>query len=107
MLREIGRHASIHRIPTSPSFHFDDVAIERNGFDRSFQGTNEHDLVAAIGAAIAVLTDKPVPPPFAFSIKGKREALLLLTHFIGDLHQPLHVGAVYLDNNGQLVDPDV
>ncbi len=89
------------------TFHFDDVAIERNGFDRSFQGTSPHDLVAAIAAAIAVLSDKPVPPTFAFSIKDKREALLLLTHFIGDLHQPLHVGSVYLDNNGQLVDPDV
>jgi hypothetical protein len=88
------------------TFHFDDVAIERSGFDRNFQGTNEHDLVAAINAAIAVLSDKPVPPPFAFSIKDKREALLLLTHFIGDLHQPLHVSSVYLDANGQRVDPD-
>ncbi len=86
------------------TFHFDDVAIERNGFDRSFQGTNPHDLVAAVGAVIAVLTDKPAPP--AFSIKDKREALLLLAHFIGDLHQPLHVGSVYLDDHGQLVDPD-
>src|SRR3981189_3231542 len=29
-------------------FHFEDVAIQRNSFDRSFQGTNNHDLVAAI-----------------------------------------------------------
>jgi hypothetical protein len=88
------------------TFHFDDVAIQRNGFDRAFQGTNPHDLIAAMGAAIAVLSDKPVPPTFAFSIKDKREALLLLAHFIGDLHQPLHVGSVYLDANGKLVDPD-
>ena len=94
------------------TFHFDDVALQRGGFDRTYQGTNEHDLVAAIGAAIAVLSDKPIPPPvppssFAFSIKDKREALLLLTHFMGDLHQPLHVGSAYLDTNGQLVDPDL
>lgn len=31
---------------------------------------------------------------------------MLLAHLIGDLHQPLHVGAVYLDANGKLVDPD-
>ena len=67
-------------------------------------GTNDHDLVSAIGAAVAVLTDKPAPPPF--SIKDKKEALLLLTHFVGDLHQPLHVGAIYLDAAGKLVDPD-
>jgi hypothetical protein len=30
----------------------------------------------------------------------------MLAHFIGDLHQPLHVAAVYLGTNGQLVDPD-
>ena len=94
------------------SFHFDDVALQRGGFDRTYQGTNEHDVVAAVTAAIAVLSGKPVPPPvppstFAFSIKDKREALLLLTHFVGDLHQPLHVGSVYLDTDGKLVDPDL
>ena len=30
----------------------------------------------------------------------------MLAHFLGDLHQPLHVGAVYLDEHGRLVDPD-
>jgi hypothetical protein len=88
------------------TFHFDDLAVQRNGFDRNFQGQNEHDLVAAIGAAVAVLSDKPVPPPFPFSIKDKKEALFLLAHLIGDLHQPLHVGSVYLDANGKRVDPD-
>ena len=88
------------------TFHFDDIAIQRSRFDRNFLGQNEHDLVAAIGAAIAVLTDKPAPPPFPFSIKDKKEALLMLAHLIGDLHQPLHVGSVYLDAKGKLVDPD-
>jgi hypothetical protein len=76
-------------------------------FDRSFQGTNEHDLVAAIGAAIAVLRGNPNPGSFPFSFQDKKEALLVLTHYIGDLHQPLHVGSVYLDPQGNLVDPDV
>ena len=49
---------------------------------------------------------KPIPPPFPFDIKDKKEALLLLTHLMGDLHQPLHVGSVYLDAEGKLVDPD-
>ena len=88
------------------TFHFVDVAIQRNSFDRALQGTNPHDLVAAISAAIAVLQDRPIPPPFPFSIRDKKEALLLLAHLIGDLHQPLHVGAVYLDPGGQPVDPD-
>lgn len=86
------------------TYHFDDVAVERDRFDRGYMGTNDHDLVAAITAAIAVLQDKPSPAPF--SIADKKEALFLLAHFLGDLHQPLHVGAVYLDTNGDLVDPD-
>jgi len=86
-------------------YHFDDVAIERDTYDRSDQGTNDHDLVAVIGAAIAVLKGGSAPAPF--SIKDKKEALLMLVHFVGDLHQPLHVGVVYLDENGKPVDPDV
>ena len=86
------------------TYHFDDVAIQRDTYDRTDVGTNAHDVVAAINAMILVLTDKPAPPPFA--IRDKKEALLLLTHFVGDLHQPLHVGAVYLDPQGGLVDPD-
>jgi hypothetical protein len=86
------------------SYHFDDVAIQRDSFNRNEQGTNDHDVVAAIGAAIAMLQGKTVPPPF--SIKDKKEALMLLVHFVGDLHQPLHVGSVYLDADGKLVDPD-
>ena len=87
------------------TYHFDDVAIQRDHFDRNFQGTNNHDLVAAINAAIAVLLERPASPPF--SIKDKKEALFLLAHLVGDLHQPLHVAAVYLDKHGSLVDPDV
>ena len=30
----------------------------------------------------------------------------MLAHFVGDLHQPLHVGAIYLDRTGQPVNPD-
>jgi hypothetical protein len=93
--------------PCHNTFHFEDVAIQQNGFDRSQHqvGTNDHDLVAAIGAAIAVLSDKPIPPPFPFSLRDKKDALMLLAHLIGDLHQPLHVGSVYLDADGNRVDP--
>lgn len=86
------------------TYHFDDIAVQRSAFDRGDLGTSNHDVVAAIDAAIAVLMDKPAPPPF--SIRDKKEALLLLTHFVGDLHQPLHVAAVYLDGQGTPVDPD-
>jgi len=84
-------------------YHFADVPIQRDGYDRRYAGTSEYDVVSAINAAIAVLQNQPAPSPF--SIKDKKEALFLLAHFVGDIHQPLHVGAVYLDGNGNLVDP--
>ncbi len=84
-------------------FHFENIAIQRDRYDRNSKGTNERDLVAVIGAAIAVLADKPPSPLFSLT---RREALFLLAHFVGDLHQPLHVGTVYLDDDGKLVDPD-
>jgi S1/P1 Nuclease len=88
------------------AFHFADVAIQRDGYDRRYVGTSDHDVVSAINACIAVLQGRPTAPA-PFSIKDKKEALFLLAHFVGDLHQPLHVGAVYLDpKGGERVDPD-
>jgi S1/P1 Nuclease len=86
------------------AFHFTDVAIQHDDYQRSFVGTNDHDVVSAINAAIAVLKGGSAPPPF--SIKDQKEALFLLAHFVGDIHQPLHVGAVYLDADGHRVNPD-
>ncbi len=86
------------------AYHFADVAIQHDGYSRSYVGTSDHDIVSTIDAAIMVLQDEPAPLPF--SIRDKKEALFLLAHFIGDLHQPLHVGAIYLDPSGKRVNPD-
>jgi hypothetical protein len=83
------------------SYHFADVNVhEHSDYQPTYFGTEPFDVVHAIAAAEIVLRCKTgetcaVPPPF--SIADKREALLLLAHFVGDVHQPLHVGAVYLD----------
>jgi hypothetical protein len=67
-------------------------------------GARDDDVVHAAAAAIAVLQGGAAAPPF--SIKDEREALLLLIHYVGDMHQPLHIGAVYLDPAGKVVNPD-
>src|SRR5215468_3849161 len=36
----------------------------------------------------------------------KTIAVILLTHYIADIHQPLHVGAAYFDAQGRAADPD-
>lgn len=85
-------------------YHYTDVALQRDHYARGYVGTSDHDIVAATAAAIAVLRGQPSPPPL--HIKDPSEALLLLAHYLGDLHQPLHVQSVYLDARGQVVDPD-
>lgn len=84
-------------------YHFADVPIQEDHYDRAFTGTSDHDIVSAINAAIAKLQGNAVPAPF--SIKDKAEAILMLAHLVGDLHQPLHVGAVYLDSHDKPADP--
>jgi hypothetical protein len=90
--------------PCHEAWHFSDIAVERDGYDPKDVGANPHDIVHAINACVAVLRGGQAPAPF--HIKDKSEALFLLAHYVGDLHQPLHVGAVYLSPNGALVDPD-
>src|SRR5207247_10088509 len=36
----------------------------------------------------------------------KPVALILLAHYVADIHQPLHVGAVYFDEQGRFTDPE-
>lgn len=85
-------------------YHYSDVAIQRNAYARGLVGARDDDVVAAVAAATHVLKGNPAPAPF--NIKSKREALLLLAQYVGDIHQPLHVGAIYVDANGKVVDPD-
>ena len=86
-------------------YHYADVAIERDSYVRTDVGTSDHDVVSAIGAAIKVLQGGMAPPPFSFT--SMKEALRVLAHYVGDVHQPLHVGAIYLDTAGHEVDPDI
>lgn len=85
------------------AYHFADIPIQDGAYAPTDIGASDHDVVHAINAAIAELTHQPVPVPF--SIKDDKEAILMLAHFVGDLHQPLHVGADYLDASGNPVNP--
>ena len=87
------------------TYHYADVAIEHDTYDRKDVGTSDHDVVSAINAAIAKLKGQPVPSPFSFVTR--KEALRVLAHLVGDVHQPLHVGAIYLDASGHETNPDV
>lgn len=103
--RNVGNCTSAHNTEVChKQYHYTDVAIQRVAYVKGQVGTSEQDVVAAVAAMIAVLQGNEAPEPF--KIAGKKEALRLLSHYLGDIHQPLHVAAVYLDTDGQVVDPD-
>jgi S1/P1 nuclease len=85
-------------------YHYTDISIRHETYKPTDVGARDDDITAAITAAVAVLQGGAPAAPF--SIKNKREALRLLIHYVGDIHQPLHVGAVYLDAGGKIVNPD-
>jgi S1/P1 Nuclease len=85
-------------------YHYSDSAIQRNLYTLGSTGTRDDDIVGSVRAAISFLQTGTALTPYNF--KDKREALLVLAHYVGDIHQPLHVAAVYLDPNGKRVDPD-
>src|SRR6476620_4940399 len=100
MIAFVKRNATnCHPKPTEEichkQYHYADIPIQHEDYRSSYAGARTDDIARAVTAAIAVLQGKESPP--AFKIEGKREALLLLVHYVGDIHQPLHVGAVYLD----------
>lgn len=84
--------------------HYADVALQRGRYQPGAVGTRPDDVVGALRAAIRVLQGQPsIGQP---SFKSRREALIVLAHLVGDIHQPLHVGSIYLDDRGRPVDPD-
>ena len=89
------------------NFHFTDISVAKPQYDPALPGASRIDLLHAVAAAVAVIKigTATAQSPAPFNISGQREALRLLTHYIGDLHQPLHVGAIYLSDAGQTVDP--
>jgi len=94
-----GTHANCDK-----AFHFADIPYQKKKYADDLAGATNADVVHAIYAAIAVLRGQPAPAPFNLGMDQK-QALRLLVHFIGDLHQPLHVGSVYLDPKGKVLIP--
>ena len=85
-------------------YHYTDVSNLRDRYQDNYAGTAHEDVVHAISAAITFLRGQTPPTPFSFA--DKREALTLLDHYIGDITQPLHAAAIYLDADGKVIDPD-
>jgi hypothetical protein len=92
--------------PQHRSFHYTDVAIQQRQYQLGTAGTRGDDVVQIAKQSVNILRNRaPNQGPAALS---KRQALWVLAHMVGDLHQPLHVGALYFDRDcEEPVDPNV
>jgi hypothetical protein len=83
------------RNPHNGGYHFTDVPLEQPKYVADSPGTEKTDVVQMINYAVAQLRGKK---PQKDEVKlTDVEAVWLLAHLVGDIHQPLHVGAAYYD----------
>ena len=94
------------RNPRNHSFHYTDVPFQQGKYAAGAAGTGTDDVVQIIRYAARVLAAKG-------AVKGpanliKRDALWVLAHLVGDIHQPLHVASIYFDQHCEkVVDPNL
>lgn len=92
-------------MPSHHWFHYTDVPVVRvERYAESQAGRGTWDVVHMIPYCVEVLRGR-VPEQNERKIT-KPVALILLAHYVGDIHQPLHVGAEYFDAQGRIADPD-
>ena len=86
-------------------YHYANVPFQQTHYHDGAVGTSDVDVVQTLRQAIAVLQGKTDPAlnPHKFS---QRQALLLIAHMTGDIHQPLHVGAAYVSRDVRFVQPE-
>jgi hypothetical protein len=90
--------------PNHFAFHYTDIPFEEPKYRDDSIGATNVDVVHAIPACILILQGKPKAQTL-FTNVSPRVALRLLAHYIGDIHQPLHVGVGYLDKTA-FVNPN-
>jgi hypothetical protein len=90
--------------PSHHEFHYTDVPVFADeAYGDGTVGRGEFDIVKMIPFCIGVLKGD-VPEQNDRKIT-KSVAVILLTHYLGDIHQPLHVGAQFFDSAGRPFQP--
>jgi len=90
--------------PNHSVFHYTDIPFEEPKYRDDSIGATNVDVVHAIPACILILQGKPEAQTLLTNVTP-RVALRLLAHYIEDIHQPLHVGAGFIDKK-KYVDPN-
>ena len=95
------------RNPHHDKFHFADVPLQQPSYVANSAGTQDIDVVQMVAYAVAQLRGKAPTPKPDVNLTDT-EAVWLLAHLVGDIHQPLHVGAKYFDKTCETsVDPNI
>jgi hypothetical protein len=79
--------------PRNNTWHYCDMPLGTPAYTLDNPFANPHDVVHMAEEAVAVLEGGGDPRI------TKKEALYMLVHFIGDEHQPLHVGNGFIATN--------
>jgi hypothetical protein len=81
------------------ALHYSNIPNDQATFDRARDCKDDQCVVAAVEKFAAVLKDK------SQSRDKRREALIYVVHFMGDLHQPMHAagGQIKDEQSGQMV----
>ena len=81
--------------PAHDTYHYANLPFQAEAYGLDVPGARPTDVVQMARESIRVLrTGKGLFTP--------REALRLLAHFVGDMHQPLHVGNAFVRASGPL-----
>ena len=100
---------NIGRNRTNDRWHYVNLPLDTEEYSRERYPTltRDDDVVQIIRECVLVLKGAPAAAGSTFS---KVNALRLLVHLVGDVHQPVHVGCCFIDETGdepRLVrDPD-
>ena len=70
--------------PQTKGWHFVDIPVEGSGYDKGRDCQGDNCVVARVEGFAKSVADPNL------SDADRREALLFLVHFVGDMHQPLH-----------------
>ena len=92
-------------MPSHHWFHYTDVPVRDPGkYSDGKVGRSKWDIVQMIRFCVRVL--KGDEPEINARKITKPIAVILLAHYAGDIHQPLHVGAEFFDAQGHAINPE-
>lgn len=91
--------------PKHREYHYTDIPFQHLHYRDGAVGSFDDDIVHIMQQAIAVLqgTSAGAANPHHFT---RRQALLLIVHLVGDIHQPLHVGNAFIEKSGHFLAPE-